>query len=75
VRRRALLLLAAALAVSASGQQPADLPRVTGSVETTVVNLDVVVTDKKGNPVLGLKADDFEIRHDKKPVTITNFSE
>jgi VWFA-related protein len=72
---RASILFAAFLAAAAGGQQPADLPRVTGSVETTVVNLDVVVTDKKGNPVLGLKADDFEIRHDKKPVTITNFSE
>jgi VWFA-related protein len=73
--KRASFLLGAALAATASGQQPADLPRVTGSVETTVVNLDVVVTDRKGNPVFGLKAGDFEIRHDKKPVTITNFSE
>jgi len=68
-------LLAPFLALSAFGQQPAELPRVTGSVETTVVNIDVVVTDKKGNPVYGLKADDFEVRQDKKPVTITNFSE
>ncbi len=68
-------LLAPLLALSASGQQPADLPRVTGAVETTVVNIDVVVTDRKGNPVVGLKAEDFEIRHDRKPVTITNFSE
>ena len=73
--KRAWYLLGAVLAATAAGQQPAELPRVTGAVETTVVNLDVVVTDKKGNPVFGLKAGDFEIRHDKKPVTITNFSE
>lgn len=73
--KRTSFLLVAALAATAAGQQPADLPRVTGSVETTVVNIDVVVTDRKGNPVFGLKADDFEIRHDRKPVTITNFSE
>jgi VWFA-related protein len=68
-------LLALLLVLSARGQQPAELPRVTGAVETTVVNIDVVVTDRKGSPVTGLKAEDFEVWHDRKPVTITNFSE
>jgi VWFA-related protein len=40
-----------------------------------VVNVDVFVRDKEGNPVLGLKAEDFELYEDDKPVTITNFYE
>lgn len=41
--------------------------------EVHVVNLDVMVTDKDGNPVTGLTAEDFEVREDGRPVTVTNF--
>ena len=40
-----------------------------------VVNVDVFVRDKDGNPVTGLEASDFELFEDNKPVTITNFYE
>jgi VWFA-related protein len=43
------------------------------SVEVTVVNVDVYVTDKKGRPIKGLTKDDFELREDGKPVEVTNF--
>jgi VWFA-related protein len=43
------------------------------TVDVTVVNVDVYVTDRKGERVLGLTKDDFEILEDKRPVAITNF--
>jgi VWFA-related protein len=43
------------------------------SIDVNVVNLDVYVTDKKGNRIKGLKKEDFELFEDKKPVAITNF--
>ena len=43
------------------------------SIDVSVVNVDVYVTDKKGNRVNGLTRDDFEIIEDKKPMAITNF--
>lgn len=43
------------------------------SIDVSVVNVDVYVTDKKGNRVNGLKREDFEIFEDKKPMAITNF--
>lgn len=43
------------------------------SVNVSVVNVDVHVTDKKGNRVTGLTRDDFQIFEDGRPVAITNF--
>ncbi|MGI9034714.1 MAG: VWA domain-containing protein [Pyrinomonadaceae bacterium] len=43
-------------------------------VSTNLVQVDAVVTDKNGNPVTNLTADDFEILQDGKPQKITNFS-
>jgi VWFA-related protein len=39
-----------------------------------VVEVDVVVTDKSGRPVRGLRQDDFEIFEDGKPVDIMTFT-
>ncbi len=50
-------------------------PRTTASVELSLTNLDVVVTDAKGNPVHGLVASDFEVLHDGRPIEVTHFSE
>ena len=49
--------------------------RLVESIEVRVVNVDVVVTDREGNPVTGLTKNDFEILEDKRPQTITNFYE
>ncbi len=49
--------------------------RLVESIEVRVVNVDVVVTDRNGNPVTGLTAKDFEVLEEKRPQTITNFYE
>jgi VWFA-related protein len=43
------------------------------TVNVTVVNVDVYVTDKQGKRVTGLTKDDFQIFENKRPVEITNF--
>ncbi len=43
------------------------------TVDVTVVNVEVFVTDKKGNPVTGLTRDDFEVFEEGRPIAITNF--
>ena len=71
----ALLLAAAAVAVPAraqlQGQETED--SFDEAIEVSVVNLEVFVTDKKGQPVTGLAREDFEVLEDGKPVEITNF--
>ncbi|HEX7316367.1 MAG TPA: VWA domain-containing protein [Pyrinomonadaceae bacterium] len=47
-----------------------DVVRITANL----VQIDAVVTDKKGRQVTDLKADEFEILADGKPQQITNFS-
>src|SRR5215467_3562303 len=42
---------------------------------TTFVELDVVVLNDQDRPVGGLKAEDFTIREDGRPVAIETFSE
>jgi VWFA-related protein len=42
-------------------------------VNVSVVNVDVYVTDKKGESVGGLARDDFELFENGRPVQITNF--
>jgi VWFA-related protein len=42
--------------------------------EVQLHNLDVVVTDAKGNPVRGLTKNDFVVLENGKPQPITNFS-
>ncbi|MGI8467089.1 MAG: VWA domain-containing protein [Pyrinomonadaceae bacterium] len=43
-------------------------------VSTNLVQVDAIVTDKNGNPITNLTANDFEIFQDGKPQTITNLS-
>ncbi len=43
------------------------------TVDVYVVNVEVVVTDKDGNPATGLTRDDFEILEDGQPVELSNF--
>lgn len=55
---------------------PADssaLPPISESVEVSVTNIEVIVTDRKGNRVRGLTREDFEVRQDGQPQKITNF--
>ncbi|HUO86984.1 MAG TPA: VWA domain-containing protein, partial [Thermoanaerobaculia bacterium] len=52
---------------------PGDFEPFLDTVDVRVVNVDVFVTDKKGEPVTGLSRDDFELLENKRPVPIANF--
>jgi VWFA-related protein len=69
-----LAILAAAVSPFAAAQKVGPLPPLTAQVEVHVVNVDVSVTDKSGNPVPGLNKDDFEIFEDGRPQKVSNFS-
>lgn len=42
-------------------------------VDVNVINVDVYVTDRDGNPITGLEADDFEVLENGREVKISNF--
>ena len=65
-----LLCLALAGALPAQPNQP-----FLDSVDVQVVEVDVVVTDRKDRPVKGLAREDFELYVDGQPVEIANFYE
>lgn len=55
---------------------PADAPGLFGEqIDVRVVNVEVVVTDKQGNRVAGLRPGDFRLRIDGKPAPVEYFSE
>lgn len=51
------------------------VPQVGESIEVSIVNVDVVVTDRDGNRVRGLTRGDFEILEGGKSQPISNFAE
>ena len=69
--------LLAALAVGVSAQQTPPQqptkPAVVFRTATNLVRVDVVVRDKNGNVVKGLKAADFIVAEDNKPQSVTSF--
>ena len=71
------LILPALLIFAQSPPQPASAGEQKGaytlSSNVKLVVLDVVVTDKKGNVVSGLKKDDFQVFEEKRPQSISNF--
>lgn len=69
---RRTLLLTLALALPASSSQTGST--IAKSVEVSVTNVDVVVTDSKGQPITDLTAADFEVRQDGVVQPLTNFS-
>jgi VWFA-related protein len=66
------------LSLTIFAQQPSPTPPVddddTLKISTTLIQADVTVTDKKGNPVTDLKPEEFEIYENGKKQAITNFS-
>jgi VWFA-related protein len=68
----ALGLLLASVPSRAAEEPPAG-ESFKESIEVSVVNLDVYVTDKKGQPITGLKKEDFQVFEDGNPVEISNF--
>jgi VWFA-related protein len=48
-------------------------PPLVEKIDVLVVNVDVTVTDRRGQPVAGLTRNDFEILEDGKPQPVSNF--
>jgi VWFA-related protein len=77
-----LIVISAAVGIGQQASEPqpsvrdlaAQMGVFTDHVEVTVSNLYVTVTDKKGNPVLGLTPADFVVEEDGKVVEITHFA-
>lgn len=61
------------LGVTVGQQTPTEIPSITIRANTRLVVVDVVVTDKKGEPVSGLKADDFTVEENGKKQKIALF--
>jgi VWFA-related protein len=70
-----LTLGAGLLAQQKTPARPQEEPVFGASVDVRVVNVEVVVTDKDGNRVSGLKPSDFHLKVDGKPVPVDYFSE
>src|SRR5688572_9590209 len=69
------VLLCITLSAQAMAQQPVatpddDIVRIT----TNLVQFDFIVTDKRGNQISDLTAEDIEVFQDGKPQTISNLS-
>jgi VWFA-related protein len=67
-----MLHIAAAVLFLIAAQQPPAPPQFKTGVN--LVEVDVIVTDRAGQPVKGLNKDDFEVFEDGKPVPIASFS-
>jgi VWFA-related protein len=68
------LAFTALTAVAAALPAQAPPPSPFGErVDVNIVNVEVWVTDKDGNPVNGLQRSDFEVREDGKPLPVVNF--
>ncbi len=69
--------LAAIIAVPAilrAQEATSEIPSVTIRANTRLVLVDVVVTDKKGQPITGLKPEDFTVEENGKKQKIATFS-
>lgn len=69
----AVAVLTPPLVSPAAGQPSEEVPPLVDEITVEVVNVDVVVTDKKGRPVSGLTADDFLLYEDGEERDISNF--
>jgi VWFA-related protein len=75
-----LALLSAVVPMAALAQAPpaAERPEEVHTlppVKAELVEIDAVVTDRKGEPVRGLRPEDFEVREDGKRQRITYFKD
>jgi Ca-activated chloride channel homolog len=68
------LMVTAALALGGAGQKiPGDKEEVI-KVNTQLVEVPVIITDKAGKPILNLKQQNFSVYEDGKPQEILEFS-
>ena len=81
--RKTVVAMALLFAVSSQSQQKSQQPAIpvpveappplVEKIEVSVVNVDVTVTDRHGQPVPGLTRNDFEVLEDGKVQPISNF--
>src|SRR4029079_18306572 len=70
-----LALSLATFAQNSRPAKPSPSPDEVIRVETNLAQTDVIVVDKKGQVVSGLKPSEFELRVDEKIQPITSFDE
>jgi VWFA-related protein len=71
-----LILAAAAFAADTPKQKPGtEVQPLVEKIDVRVINLDVVVTDRRGNHIRGLTKDDFVIYENGTAKPISNFYE
>ncbi len=89
MRKLLATFLAALFALSLAAQPKPQPPKTEGAkpkadqapapfvekIDVRVINIDVVVTDRKGKRITGLTKDDFEIYQNGLPKAISNFYE
>jgi VWFA-related protein len=68
-----ILNLATGPTLLSAQQNPPEVPSITLRANTRLVTVDVVVTDKKGQPVTGLKAEDFTLEENGKKQKVAIF--
>lgn len=74
-RTRTLPLAIAALAATVAAQTSPPQQRPTFRTTTDLVEVDVVAVDRDGQPVYGLKQEDFTLFDRGKPQTVATFQE
>ncbi len=76
LRRSGLLIAIMSVVVSLRAQapSPSEVPAPTIRVSTHLVLVDVVVTDKQGKPVPGLRPEDFVVEENGKQQKISTFA-
>ncbi|HVS32866.1 MAG TPA: VWA domain-containing protein [Thermoanaerobaculia bacterium] len=73
-RHAAAAILIASMSLPAVPQEtPSELPILTENIDVRIINIDVVVTDRRGNVITGLKKDDFLIFENGVAKPISNF--
>jgi VWFA-related protein len=75
MRRLLLALLILVFLFAGKAEKPVVIPGLGETVEVSIINVDVIVTDAKGHRVRGLSKDDFQILENGKPQPISNFAE
>jgi VWFA-related protein len=76
MRRRTVVVLALLLVLNGSaGSLRGQIPSLGETIEVSIVNVDVVVTDSQGKRVQGLTRDDFEVFEDGKAQPLSHFAE
>jgi VWFA-related protein len=74
-RMRDILRAAFAVLLFANLAAAQESPRFSETIDVSLVNLEVIVTDRNGERVRGLTPGDFIVLEDGKPQTIVNFAE